>query len=337
MMGLFGRGMAEATTPSGDPAIGGFWAWWRQTGVADQGDLVSRVGLVHPDILSGLASGVGRGSRLVLTAGRDADLRERVQQLLAAAPEADGAWEYAGTGAPLPSLAEAVLFVGQVRVAVGDARFAAARKGYAYRVVVHHPAMIGLSLRDQRRIAWLLVDAVLGEPAAQCWLRSVQPATESVADGVGLAELPRLTAALRAECVDDDGEPRWVRLGGEGRSGRFAAEAQIPLVADFAPRLSTHVLVSVPYVDRAEDGLPGTRARSALARYAGGLVARLGREGRLVAHESNQGTRRLHFYVDPRSNAVTALRSGGEGWSQGRVKVKDHSDPDWSAVAHLRA
>ena len=56
----------------------------------------------------------------------------------------------------------------------------------------------------------------------------------------------------------------------------------------------------------------------------------------LAAHETGDGRRILHLYVDPGSGAVAELDQLAASWSEGRAKVASQPDPGWAALAPYR-
>ena len=62
----------------------------------------------------------------------------------------------------------------------------------------------------------------------------------------------------------------------------------------------------------------------------------LGPDGRVVAHQSSTGTRLLHVYVDPTTDASARTKPAARRWPEGKAHVQASADPGWHSVAHLR-
>jgi hypothetical protein len=104
-----------------------------------------------------------------------------------------------------------------------------------------------------------------------------------------------------------------------------------------APHLDTYVPVVVPYAERTDEGLPGPGSLTELRGLEDHLRERLGGSGRVVAHQSHDGVRVLHLYVDGTTPALEQVRAAVRGWEQGPVEVSAQPDPAWDAVRHLRS
>ncbi|GAA1248073.1 DUF695 domain-containing protein [Oryzihumus leptocrescens] len=348
-MGLFSR--RRATTDAG-AAIGAFWQWWVAEGadavagaIADRepGRIVealsARVDAVH----DGLAWELGPGGQesqhvLVVTAAGDPALRPLARRWRLAAPPADAVWSYADMRQPTADAGAVSLEIEGQHVDLARATAGARVVGAAVDVSVHHPAWADLEPQMRTQAAFLLLDTVLGEAAVETWLGEVSAAELEPLDAVPLTGLRSVVCSLEEQHLDADGEPTWAVLEGTGPTGRpVLAMTQVPLRAATAPHLDTHVAVVVPFTDTTEQGLPGAQSLPRLRSLEEHLIDRVGPSGRLVAHESHDGVRVLHLYVDGTTPAAEQVRAAVPGWDQGRVQVASQLDPAWAAVAHLRA
>lgn len=347
-MGLFSRRRATA---DGGAGIGDFWQWWAAEGaravaaaIADRepgrivAALSARVDAVH----GGLAWELGPGGEhsqhvLVVTAAGDPALRPLARRWRLAAPPADAVWAYADMRQPTADAGAVSLEIDGQQVDLARATAGARVVGAAVDVSVHHPAWAALEPQTRTQAAFLLLDTVLGEAAVETWLGEVSAAELEPLDAIPLTGLRSVVRSLEEQHVGADGEPTWAVLEGTGPTGRpVLAMTQVPLRAATAPHLDTHVAVVVPYTDATEQGLPGADSLPRLRSLEEHLTDRVGPSGRLVAHESHDGVRVLHLYVDGSTPAAEQLRAGVSGWDQGRVQVASQVDPGWAAVAHLR-
>ena len=347
-MGLFSRRKPTADTGA---AIRDFWAWWAAEGseavaraiaereptrVADA--LSARVDAVHQDLAWELGPGTDSQHVLVVTAAGDPALRPVARRWRLASPPADPVWAYADMRQPTPDAATVSLEIGGQRVDVARASVGARVVGSAVDVSVHHPAWAGLDPQTRSQASFLLLDTVLGESAVETWLGEVSAAELEPLDAIPLTGLRSVVRALEEQHTDADGEPSWVLLEGSGPSGLpVLALTQVPLRPATAPHLDTHVAVVVPYTDTEQQGLPGAGSLPRLRSLEEHLGDRVGSSGRLVAHESHDGVRVLHLYVDGSTPAAEQVRAAVAGWDQGRVQVATQTDPAWAAVAHLRS
>jgi hypothetical protein len=255
-----------------------------------------------------------------------------------AAPEADETWSYSDVRLPAPDVEDVVLRIGEVDLDAGSATADARVTGAQIDVVVHHRRFSDLPEDAQRTATFLLLDAVLGEADVETWIGQIASSELSALDAIPLVALRAVVADVRAQHTGPDGEPHWVMLNGTTPDGgAILASTQVPLRASTAPHLDTYVPVVVPFKDRTEQGLPGPASLSALRDLEDHLTALLGDSGRVVAHQSHDGVRILHVYVDGTTPAAEQVRAGVVGWDQGEVAVDVELDPGWTHVAHLRA
>ena len=233
-------------------------------------------------------------------------------------PAPDSTWEFADSARPARTPSRWPARSRRTRRSPSrDVVVGARREGHRVDVIVHHPAFASLdergraddrlprprprARRDRRRAVGRRGHPVAGAPARR---RSA------------LAGLRAVVRDLKAENTDDDGEPSWAILSGDGDGGPVLAMAQVPLSSATRPDLDTHVGVFVPYDDQTERGLPGPGALDRAARPSRTSHRQAwAATGRVVAHQSHAGMRaaarlpRLHGRRGPR--AAPARRPAG--------------------------
>lgn len=222
-------------------------------------------------------------------------------------------------------------------IGFADVVVGARRSGSRLDVTVHHPAFADLPDQARVQIAFLALDAALGENDTELWIGEITTATTPPIDGFGLLALRALIADTRRDALDEDGRPQWALLQGEGPDGPVLAAARSPLHPLFGPMFTRHVAAAVPYAERTEVGLPDTASLDALRALEDQLEAEVGADGLLVAHESSAGVRTFHAYVDPEAGTVDRLAALLDAWPDGDVRIRvTDGDPGWEAVRHLR-
>lgn len=345
-MSLFKRRAADPAT-----RIAEFWTWWSSAGAARTAaaleardpaamtdELTNRIGAIDPHLAWELAPGSVSEHTLVVTSGGDPDLRVLARRWLLSAVPADDTWSYSDLRPPVAEPDDVILSSeGGPDIAFADVRLSARRTGSRFDVVLYHPAFIELPEEPRRQIAFLALDAALGEADVELWIGGIDVATHAPLDGFGLSALRAVVADLRSENIDEDGQPGWALLEGQGPDGPILAATQVPLHPLTAPQLTVHVAMAVQYADLTDAGLPGPGSLEPLRELEDRLSATLGADGRVVAHESSAGLRVVHAYADSDSDAAQRARSTSWGWDQGRVEVMVSDDPGWESVAHLRA
>ena len=345
--------MALFRRRAADPAdsIAGFWSWWTADGAAACAAAIAdraperivdamgrRVDAVHPDLAWELAAGTVSEHKLVVTAGGDPELRPIARRWLLAAPAADETWSFDDHRGPVDDPEGTALggAPGSPQITFSDLSLSARKEGTKLDVVVHHPAFPELPREARLQVAFLALDAALGENDTELWIGEIHTADQPPIDGFGLMALRALVGDLRRASLDDDGRPGWALLQGEGPRGPVLAAARAPLHPLFGPMFTRHVAAHVPYAARTEAGMPG-ESLEALRALEDRLEAAVGADGLLVAHESSAGTRVFHLYVDPERDAVDRVAATVGDWPDGDVRVLvTDADPGWEAVRHLR-
>ena len=258
-----------------------------------------------------LGPGVTSRHVLVVTAAGNPDLRGTARRWRRAAPPPDATWAYSDVRLPASSLTWSLHFAGhQVDAAstLVDVRIDKTRA--CADVLVHHPTLALMKPRDRETLCFLLLDNALGEAAVEIWLGEVTPSVTPPPSGRDLAKLQQVVRELGEAHSDDSGAPHWAILRGSGPQGKeVVALAKLPLRPMTAPHLDTHVSIDLPFDDVLPSGMPGERSLTQLRAMQHHLDVQLSGSGNAVAHETSDGTRRLHLYVDSTTPAVEQLRT----------------------------
>ena len=327
-------------SPEQQRAIVEFWDWWPrvrprvEAAIAGGAwaDLPTEVGARVSAIDPGLQWEFAKGGRathavVVCAAGR-AELRATAARWLAAAPPVDATWEYHTARQPDPAALRADLEIDGHRLHLPDIRFGFTEDGERgeVHVVCHHPVFAGIPKEAGTRITFLALDWLLGEDAVERWVGGIDTATDPPSD----AQPPQALAAAVARLAEQHREPAWTLLGGRTPDGwPVVATVQRPLKAVRWPRFDTHVAVRLPYRTQSENGLPDNDALQRLRAVEDALTEAAGRDAELLAHETVQGRRTLHYYADSGTAVVAAL----DRVLPGQLGIT--YDPALREVAHL--
>lgn len=301
-------------------------------------DQISRaVEGVHPELAWELSGGDVSEHVLVVTAAGNPDLRAEARRWLLAAPAADETWSYADFRPPVEDPEGIRLSSGNgPEIDYAQLRVTARKAGTRFDVTVFHPVFADLDPHARLQVTFLALDAALGEHDVELWIGEVNATEHSMVDAFGLSALRAVVRDLKAGHVDEDGRPSWVLMQGETPRGPLIASAQVPLHPATAPHLGTYVGVALPYRHRTPEGMPADVSLTALRDFEDTLSRDLGPDGRVVAHQSSAGTRLLHVYVDPTTDASARTKLAARRWPEGKAHVQVSADPGWHSVAHLR-
>jgi hypothetical protein len=331
-------------------AITRFWSWWDAKGaqqtaaaLADGGSerifgpLARHLAAIHPDLIWEFGIGSRGENLLVVTSEGDPRLRAITSRWRQAAPPDNEFWAYSNFRPPAADAATSVLTLGGAQIDVTSVTVSADVSRSHVDVTMYHPGFADLPPDQHMVTAFMLLDTVLGEAAVDSWVGTVTAGLEPPSGLVPLIELPTVVSELEAELTDAEGERPWLVTRGTTSDGvPTLSSAQVPLRAAGAAHLDTSVDVSVPFSEWTSGGLPAPASLKRLREFQDHVSGRLGVTGRVVAHESREGVRTLHLYVDSTTSAVKQVHKAIADWTQGPVSVTEKRDPSWENVRHLR-
>ena len=332
----------RSSSPAETEAVGAFWRWWSVAGAGlitaavmtgVYGDLPEMIGAmvmaIHPELRWETAPGARSRHRLCVSGGGDPRLRVLAERWRRAAPQPTESWEFAAAREPhadtltgtLEGLAQPV-DLGKARIAVDwDDRSALAE------FTVFHPAFTKMGTDDCRQAARLLVDWLLGEDDVQRWVGAINVSRTDPSDSQPAAVVPEFIQEVAALNPD----PRWTMREARTSAGqRVIVCALRPLRWVDHPLLDLHTAVRISF-RRTGDGLPDGEALRGLLHLEQDLDALLGPRGRLVASETSNGLRVLHYYSDSEDQNG---RDSFERIARSRkdVQVAHTYDPGWARV-----
>lgn len=203
-------------------------------------------------------------------------------------------------------------------------------------VAIFHPNFPNMTQDQRNQLTFLLLDNALGEEAVETWIGEVSSSLTRPSGGINLTQLAQLVAQLGQDSTDEDGKLHWVLMSGTNGDGReVLAAAQKSLRPMTSPQFDTHVSIELPFSNPLPSGMPDPDALDRLRVMQDHLEARLEGSGRAVAHETCDGVRLLHFYVDGSTPAAEQLRAALSGWTDGNAGLEVQLDPEWAATRHL--
>lgn len=317
-----------------------FWDWWRRDGHAVNPHAASpKVVELNRRVLSidnGLAwhfsAGTESEHRLTVSAGGQAALRPLAERWLRAAPPADATWEFRASQEAEPSALSNIVEIGKARVDLSKTLFSLQSDVNRMRVDVgvYHPQFGALQEEVRTQISFLVLDWLLGEDDVERWLGVIETLTalptpsatpdDVVAAVAGLAEQRNLDEWVLVKWADTDGFP-------------VIASSRKGLRWNDFPTLDQHLTVYIPFESR-DDGLPADGGvLDSLHTLEDELEETIRGRGILVGHETTQGRRSFHVYLD--SEDQNASQPATDWAVERGSEIRSDKDPAWTAVRHL--
>lgn len=317
------------------PEIQAFWQHWpslrlkceHALATRDWGtlpdDIAARVQEIHPGLAWELAPGAQAQHAFCLSAEEDHAGRRVAQRWLRAAPLADATWEFHPARQPRPTMHLRV-YDEDIDPAAALVRAELDSRRERVHVQVFHDAFVRFGEDDRGRVAFLLVDGVLGEDGVTRWIGALDAMDRAPGEA---CPLPELAAHVKTLADASTGQS-YVRFERTSREG-LIIPGFVNLALKWIDHLDfdAHVTIVIPLLD----GDAG-----AAQREAGGiedeLYALLGDCAAHVGHEMLHGNRVVHFFSV--TGGVAALRINGflaEHPARG-IRVRWEPDPDWETM-----
>ncbi|AYY11771.1 hypothetical protein EF847_02560 [Actinobacteria bacterium YIM 96077] len=334
--------MSRATDPR--PAIAAFWSWWgahRQEIVEalEENRTEAALRLVEPAIaaIDSRLSCEFTASRdkkfgLLVTSAGVPELRATAARWCLAAPD-DADVEFISTRWRHPeTLESSVVKVDDFDFALNEL-VAAARvdtNSGKVHVAVHHPLFTLVDHDHRLRVAFLGLDAAVGEIDVERWIGSVEVTVDSPVDAMPLASLGSVVDQLGGS----GGE--WAAMEGRSPKGPVFAIVRRAVSRYTHPLADTHVAVVLGYEDSG-NGMPADPSIThEIEELEGHIVDAFGGEGPQVVHVGHitGGSQVVaHFYVDGLEIDPDVAKPVLEKWSRGKTSIARSYDPRWEHVA----
>lgn len=338
---MFSKCEREVSDADISAGIEEFWRWWDGVAgelaeavpagrLADHVNAVSRqVAAIHPELAWEFGRGIHSEHQLTVTAGGNPALRRVARRWMRAAPPSDQTWSFYDMR--LPGSLDTVLKVADAEVAFADMRVAAERRATGLDVRVHHPVFASVPAEVCGQIAFLCLDAALGEEAVELWIGEIDWSLQALPRSRWLAELPAMLAAVTREYAPD-GEMGWLLAEAHTPHGPRLVRCLNRLSPVQAPDLDQHVAVIAQFRTVTSTGMPGPGDEDVLADLERILDAVLEGVGRMVAVQTGGGSRTFHCYIDSTSSGASKVTKAVGA----RAQVHTRLDPSWAAVQPFR-
>ncbi|MBB2946460.1 hypothetical protein FB565_006228 [Actinoplanes lutulentus] len=342
-MNLFRRKARPKARPEAE-TIPEFWQWWatardevaEAVSAGTVGELGEEIGrrllAIHPDLEWEVRRSSTSAHALAVTPRWPEGARPVAERWLAAAPPADETWSYRSVRVIADPLAlESARHIDGHVLDLTDARFGVtvSQERRKIDVVCHHPAFTGLSDDLRVNFAHHAVEWAVGEDDAVIWIDEVAWSIVEPAGPRTAAELREAVNAL-AESLD-----YWeVRSGAwDGLPAQVTSAA--PVRPERWPRFDMHVRIQLPYQSYDEGRLPIDESLDALRWFSDELTAAAGADGALIAYQTYDRVRTLHFYVDSQTGARAEIESRLTRWRDGTATTDVHLDPLFAQISYV--
>jgi hypothetical protein len=196
-------------------------------------------------------------------------------------------------------------------------------------VSFHHPAFTVLTAGHRHQLSCLLLDWLLGEDNVQRWIGTINAAETEPPDSLPATDLPDIIEAMTARHMHIG----WtLKDAGTDSGPRTIIRALHPLRWIDHPLLDLHTAVQIGYPQTRPDGLPDYDEAIDLHRVEETLTSALGPRGLLVATQTSNGRRILHYYTDSEDqNGRDAIDRFAD--TQPHVEVIHTHDPGWTMIS----
>lgn len=341
-MGLFRRKSTRAADPR--PAIQAFWTWWehhrhdvvraleeQRTEEAER-MVEPAVAAIDPRLSWELTVGTDRKFGLVVTSAGVPELWATAARWALAAPT-DPDVEFLSTRGRHPHILQtSVIKVDGFDFAMNELVVGCRVDNGKVNVVVHHPLFTLVEHEHRLRVAFLGLDAAIGEVDVERWLGSVEVSAEAPLDAIPMSALGDVVDQLNGS----GGE--WAAMEGRNAKGPIFAIVRRAANRFTYPLADTHLAVVLQYEDSG-NGMPADPSiTSDIEELEENVVDVLGGEGPHavhVAHVTGGGQVVAHFYVDGLEVDPERARPVLEKWSRGKTAMARSYDPQWEHVAPL--
>jgi len=333
---LFGRNDPSA-------GISAFWQWWARaqsrirqnldddTGRSLAGEIAGRVKGIHRDLGWEAGKSPGGGYVFSLSCAGNWGARKVAAQWLRAAPAQDGVWRYtiARGALPLDYLAETTLQAAGSNLKVADCRLKIVKDESRERLDLSlwHPVFDRLPADARIELAFLLLDAVLGEEDVERWVGAVECSDSAGEDALPILQLPREIASMAATATGD----RFALYSG------VSARTNNPLILVVNSALK-HIddvekdvllTIEIRLLTAGAQGMPMQEELAALETAESDIDAALPGAA-VVGNLMGDGARVLYRYVVSEDCISSARDSAKIALPGRRVSVAARRDPDWN-------
>jgi hypothetical protein len=320
-----------------DQAIERFWLWWpsiaKQLATSPNSPLEAlcraieeHVHAIHEKLSWTTGPGDHASHHFALSARGDLVLRAVTESWLAHAPAGDADWEFRAARQPRDVSDESVS-VGERSLTLDPLR-ASVREDESRQVVdvvLYHPEFGDIEEALRARVAFVGLDAALGEDNVERWIGTVATAVEPLDEPTTLSQL----ATTVSELAERASGEHWTAVRGDVDGKPMIGTVNRAIKSLDHLSLDAHIRIDIPLDHANERGLAGSQESFELHSLERNLIETLAGHGVLIARETNRGHRVLHFHADASAGAIV------DTWkrqSPRNIAVLSSPDPNWDIL-----
>ena len=323
--------------------IEAFWAWWpsaremlakaARTGtLTDDASeaLNDRVAAIHPKLAWELPKKVSPPYQLWLTGRGDLLLRALAGQWCARAPVDADDWAFYPARPALTDLGDRAPQVAGRSWRLGDITVGLREDEIreVLDVILYHPDFADLEETSRAQLAFVALDAALGEDGVERWIGLVTTSPTPPTAAVPLAELPLTTAEMSQRASGE----RWVVLRGRVDRKPLIVTINRAIKSIDYLSLDAHIRIDVELRRPNDRGLARSDEAVELNDLEEDLLRQLRDHAVRIARETHRGHRVVHLHAAEHGPAVAIIDSWRRSTNR-NVGMLVHPDPRW-AILH---
>jgi hypothetical protein len=333
------RFLKRGSAPSTEAGVTAFWSWWPSakdryaTAIADgtlprlAEEVTRRVKGIHPGLAWEFSPGRAAKHALVVTPEGNPELRPAALDWLAAAPPADETWEYHASRQPGTL---GVLDIGGHQLRLDEMRVATTwdENRQMLHVSPWHPAFASLPEKVRLQVAFLFIDNLLGEEAAERWIGRLSPTTDAQG-GLTAEELQR---EIGYRAATASAESWIVAERTDARGERAIVRVNAALKRIDHPYAMHDLVVTI---QRGLEQLAGSPELQQLDDAQEELVTDLQDIAVSAGQVTERRRRRAHFVTAHADQALEVARAWAVRHAGFGITAEVVRDPEWRFRAEL--
>ncbi len=319
-------------------AIEAFWQWWTDRGREELGAAIASgeatelpeminafITAIHPSLAWQIAPGQAATNAFTVTPDGDPELRGITELWLRSGPPADETWEYHAARQPHTEPVESAGVV----ATPGELSFTFEYDDLYEQIdlMIDGEAFDDLSRDQGLELAFLAVEAVIGEDNVERWVGLVDISEAPLDKGRALTELPSIVSRFEPVLTGN----QWEDIETTDISGweeHISINRALKSIDHLAHNI--HLEVRIELVDFDRLALPTANERESLDALTAGLEETLGNRALAAAVDTVNRHRSLHYFVDDVEQVQELVDAWIEEQAERTIEAMFMVDPAWN-------